>query len=60
MEVRKASSVMKIEMKEKMYDLKKEIESMDKKMLEAKEEAKDMNEVMKTNLSEARLIWTKL
>lgn len=39
---------MKIEMTEKMYEAKKEMEAMDKKLLEEKEEAKENNEVMET------------
>ncbi|WMV29682.1 hypothetical protein MTR67_023067 [Solanum verrucosum] len=46
---------MKIEMIEKMYEAKKEMEAMDKKLLEAKEEAKENNEVMERKLSEAKM-----
>lgn len=55
MEVQKATSAMKIEMTEKMYEAKKEMEAMDKKLLEAKEEAKENNEVMERKLSEAKM-----
>ncbi|KAG5595438.1 hypothetical protein H5410_036670 [Solanum commersonii] len=44
MEVQKATSAIKIEMTEKMYEEKKETEAMDKKLLEGKEEAKEKNE----------------
>ncbi|KAH0646565.1 hypothetical protein KY284_034449 [Solanum tuberosum] len=55
MEVQKATSAMKIEMTEKMYEAKKEMEAMDKKLLEAKEEAKENNEVMERKLLEAKM-----
>ncbi|KAL3365440.1 hypothetical protein AABB24_010530 [Solanum stoloniferum] len=55
MEVQKATSTMKIEMTEKMYEAKKEMEAMDKKLLEAKEEAKENNEVMERKLSETKM-----
>ncbi|KAG5580384.1 hypothetical protein H5410_051011 [Solanum commersonii] len=55
MEVQKATSAMKIEMTEKMYEAKKEMEAMDKKFLEAKEEAKENNKVMERKLSEAKM-----
>ncbi|KAH0748291.1 hypothetical protein KY290_027523 [Solanum tuberosum] len=55
MELQKATSAMKIEMTEKMYDAKKEMEAMDKKFLEAKEEVKENNEVMERKLSEAKM-----
>ncbi|XP_006359988.1 uncharacterized protein [Solanum tuberosum] len=55
MDVQKATSSMKIEMTEKMYEAKKEMEAMDKKLLEAKEEAKENNEVMERKLSEAKM-----
>ncbi|XP_049403532.1 uncharacterized protein LOC125867140 isoform X2 [Solanum stenotomum] len=38
-----------------MYEVKKEMEAMDKKLLEAKEEAKENNEVMERKLSEAKM-----
>ncbi|KAH0657523.1 hypothetical protein KY289_026271 [Solanum tuberosum] len=55
MEVQKATSAMKIEMTEKMYEAKKEMEAMDKKLLEEKEEAKENNEVMERKLSKAKM-----
>ncbi|KAH0696207.1 hypothetical protein KY290_011030 [Solanum tuberosum] len=55
MEVPKATSAMKIEMTEKMYEAKKEMEAMDKNLLEVKEEAKENNEVMERKLSEAKM-----
>ncbi|KAH0633282.1 hypothetical protein KY284_036068 [Solanum tuberosum] len=55
MEVQKATSAMKIEMTEKMYEAKKEMEAMDKKLLEAKEEAKENNEVMERKLLETKM-----
>ncbi|KAH0636392.1 hypothetical protein KY290_036835 [Solanum tuberosum] len=55
MEVQKATSSMKIEMTEKMYEAKREMEAMDKKLLEAKEEAKENNEVMERKLSDAKM-----
>ena len=53
-EVQKATSAMKIQMTEKMYEAKKEMEWMDKKLLEAKEEAKEINEAIERKLSEAK------
>ncbi|KAH0654382.1 hypothetical protein KY285_032218 [Solanum tuberosum] len=38
-----------------IYEAKKEMEAMDKKLLEAKEEAKENNEVMERKLSEAKM-----
>ncbi|XP_006359601.1 uncharacterized protein [Solanum tuberosum] len=55
MEVQKATSAKKIEMTEKMYEAKKEMEAMDKKLLEAKEETKENKEVMERTLSEAKM-----
>ncbi|KAH0669606.1 hypothetical protein KY285_023769 [Solanum tuberosum] len=55
MEVQKATSAMKIEMIEKMYEAKKEMEAMDKKLLEAKEETKENKEVMERKLSKAKM-----
>ncbi|WMV58363.1 hypothetical protein MTR67_051748 [Solanum verrucosum] len=55
MEVQKATSAMKIEMTEKMYEAKKEMEATDKKLLEAKEEAKENDKVMERKLSEAKM-----
>ncbi|WMV49963.1 hypothetical protein MTR67_043348 [Solanum verrucosum] len=52
MEVQKPTSAMKIEMTEKKYEAKKE---MDKKLLEAKEEAKENIEVMEKKLSEEKM-----
>ncbi|KAG5575701.1 hypothetical protein H5410_055835 [Solanum commersonii] len=60
MEVQKATSARKIEMTEKTYEAKKEMEVTDKKLLEAKEEAKENNEVMERKLSKQKWIWKKL